>query len=68
MGYSTAITNPRNPTLSFKPNSKVLEFGMAETISIMYGYDALYRLTAADYYDGTYFHYAYDSADNRLTE
>ena len=36
--------------------------------SITYTYDPLYRLTAADYDDGTYFHYTYDPVGNRLTE
>jgi len=44
--------------------------------SITYSYDPLYRLTAADYDDGTYFHYIphfaqdrlHDPVGNRLTE
>ena len=36
--------------------------------AISYTYDPLYRLTAADYSDGTYFHYTYDAVGNRLTE
>jgi hypothetical protein len=28
----------------------------------------LYRLTAADYDNGTFFHYAYDPVGNRLTQ
>jgi len=36
--------------------------------SITYTYDPLYRLTAADYDDGTYFHYSYDPVGNRLTQ
>lgn len=36
--------------------------------SITYDYDPLYRLTAADYLGGTYFHYTYDTVGNRLTE
>jgi RHS repeat-associated protein len=35
---------------------------------ITYTYDALDRLTAADYSDGSFFHYAYDAAGNRLGE
>lgn len=38
------------------------------TVSITYLYDQLHRLTQADYTDGTYFHYTYDSNGNRLTE
>ena len=36
--------------------------------TITYTYDNLYRLTAADYSDGIYFHYTYDATGNRLTE
>jgi len=35
---------------------------------IDYSYDPLYRLTAADYDNGTYFHYTYDAVGNRQTE
>ena len=36
--------------------------------TITYTYDPLNRLTAADYDDGTYFHYNYDAVGNRLSE
>ncbi|MEW6569469.1 MAG: hypothetical protein AB1449_15150, partial [Chloroflexota bacterium] len=39
-----------------------------ESRTISYTYDPLYRLTAADYSDGTYFHYTYDAVGNRLVE
>lgn len=43
--------------------------GMAETtVTIDYTYDPLYRLTAADYDTGDYYHYTYDSVGNRLTQ
>jgi len=35
---------------------------------ITYSYDNLSRLTAADYNQGTYFHYTYDAFGNRLTQ
>jgi len=35
---------------------------------ITYTYDRLYRLTAADYSTGPYFHYTYDGVGNRLTQ
>jgi RHS repeat-associated protein len=35
---------------------------------ITYYYDPLYRLTAANYTNGTYFHYTYDAVGNRLSE
>ncbi len=36
--------------------------------SIDYTYDPLYRLTAADYSSGEYFHYSYDVVGNRLSQ
>jgi RHS repeat-associated protein len=42
--------------------------GLVST-SVVYDYDPLYRLTAADYNGGTtYFHYTYDAVGNRQTE
>ena len=35
---------------------------------INYTYDPLYRLTAADYSTGDYYHYAYDAVGNRLMQ
>lgn len=43
------------------------EFGTTTT-TIDYGYDALYRLTSADYSSGEFFHYTYDRVGNRLTQ
>ncbi|MGD8456603.1 MAG: RHS repeat-associated core domain-containing protein [Anaerolineales bacterium] len=40
----------------------------AETATIDYTYDPLYRLTAADYDTGLYFHYTYDAVGNRLSQ
>jgi RHS repeat-associated protein len=40
----------------------------ATNVTINYTYDPLYRLTAADYSDGKYFHYTYDAVGNRLTQ
>ncbi|HKZ55890.1 MAG TPA: RHS repeat-associated core domain-containing protein, partial [Anaerolineales bacterium] len=37
-------------------------------LRIDYRYDALYRLTAADYTSGEIFHYSYDAVGNRLTQ
>jgi RHS repeat-associated protein len=42
--------------------------GDVVTRTIDYSYDTLYRLTAADYDDGTFFHYTYDTVGNRLTQ
>jgi RHS repeat-associated protein len=48
--------------------SSPLSLGVTEVITITYAYDPLNRLTDADYSDGTYFDYTYDSVGNRLTE
>ncbi len=42
--------------------------GQSTTVTIDYTYDPLYRLTSADYSTGDYYHYAYDSVGNRLSE
>ena len=41
--------------------------GYTTTRVIVYTYDPLYRLTRADYNDGTYFRYTYDAVGNRIT-
>ena len=38
------------------------------TTTIQYTYDPLNRLTAADYTDGSFFHYDYDAVGNRSSE
>jgi YD repeat-containing protein len=40
----------------------------SSTLTITYTYGALDRLTAADYSDGSFFHYSCDAAGNRLSE
>jgi RHS repeat-associated protein len=45
-----------------------LTLSASTTLTITYGYDPLERLTAADYSEGSFFHYAYDAAGNRLSE
>jgi RHS repeat-associated protein len=37
-------------------------------VTISYTYDPLYRLTAADYSSGEYYHYTYDEVGNRLSQ
>ncbi|NIS78836.1 MAG: hypothetical protein GTO14_01080 [Anaerolineales bacterium] len=37
-------------------------------MTVDYTFDPLYRLTAADYSTGEYFHYTYDAVGNRLTQ
>ena len=41
--------------------------GLNQTV-IEYSYDALSRLTEANYSDGTYFHYTHDAVGNRLSQ
>ncbi len=43
----------------------ILEDTITEVITITYSYDSLYRLIAADYSDGSYYHYLYDAVGNR---
>jgi RHS repeat-associated protein len=38
------------------------------SVVIDYAYDPLYRLTAADYSTGEFFHYSYDAVGNRLSQ
>ena len=38
------------------------------TLTITCTNDSLYRLTAANYSDGTYFHYTYDSVGNQESQ
>jgi RHS repeat-associated protein len=45
-----------------------LTLSASSTLTITYGYDPLERLTSADYSDGSFFHYSYDAAGNRLSE
>jgi RHS repeat-associated protein len=54
------ITSTRTPTPTM-----VFPTG---PVTITYTYDALNRLTAADYSDGRYYHYTYDAVGNRLTQ
>jgi YD repeat-containing protein len=42
--------------------------GEPEQVVIVYDYDPLNRLTAADYSDGTYSHYQYDAVGNRSSQ
>ena len=42
--------------------------GSDGSVRIDYRYDALYRLTAADYSSREFFHYTYDAVGNRLTQ
>jgi YD repeat-containing protein len=63
-----AITfNPVGENTSSMP-APVPQEGEVVTRVIDYSYDPLYRLTAADYDDGTFFHYTYDSVGNRLAQ
>ena len=44
------------------------EVGAFPVTTIAYTYDPLYRLTAANYTNGTYFRYKYDAVGNRLAQ
>jgi RHS repeat-associated protein len=62
---------PSTGAPSKRPATAAATAGASQVISqtvITYTYDALDRLTAADYSDGSFFHYAYDAAGNRLSE
>ena len=63
----TALPNEGKPLPALLPPfAPVAQTVVTHTID--YAYDSLYRLSAADYSNGDYFHYTYDAADNRLTE
>jgi len=50
------------------PLIQAAQIPAAGQMTISYEYDPLNRLTAADYSDGSYFHYSYDPVGNRLEE
>ena len=60
-------------TASFTPTSTITSTPTNTPIppgpiTIMYDYDPLNRLTAADYSTGDYYHYTYDTVGNRLSQ
>jgi RHS repeat-associated protein len=59
--------NPVGENTSSMP-APAPQAGEVVTRVIDYSYDPLYRLTAADYDDGTFFHYTYDAVGNRITQ
>ncbi len=64
-----AMLVPVNPRTSHTSGSQQSTIDNQQSIiTITYTYDALGRLTAADYDSGEYFHYTYDAVGNRLTE
>ncbi len=63
---AATATATRQPT-SVPTNLPTPLPGANETI-INYAYDPLYRLTEANYSNGDYYHYTYDSVGNRLTQ
>lgn len=48
--------------------TQAVEVLESTSTTIDYVYDPLYRLTAADYSSGEFFHYSYDEVGNRLTQ
>lgn len=68
-GDLTLNSMPKSPGLLAGGSGIMLVFaGEVITTTITYTYDPLYRLTAADYSDETYYHYIYDAVGNRLSE
>jgi RHS repeat-associated protein len=65
---STAHAAPAQAGPAALVQTQVLSSEGERQVVIAYTYDPLNRLTAADYSDGPYFHYTYDSAGNRLTQ
>jgi YD repeat-containing protein len=64
---ATPTSAPTSPALS---PSASLGAGSVEGWSVVidYTYDPLYRLAAADYSTGEFFHYSYDAVGNRLMQ
>ncbi len=62
---ATPTRTPTGSPLPFVSPTPIT--GLSQTV-ITYDYDPLYRLTAADYSNGDYYHYAYDAVGNRLTQ
>ena len=79
-GTATPTATPiSSPTPSLEPTlldssldtemlSQAESFTFGAPVTITYDYDPLYRLTAADYDSGEFFHYTYDAVGNRLTQ
>jgi RHS repeat-associated protein len=65
---STAHAAPAQAGSAAPVQTQALSSEGERQVVITYTYDLLNRLTAADYSDGPYFHYTYDSAGNRLTQ
>ena len=74
---ATSTATPIIPTATFTPTytptptdtpTPTPEPIVVTTTTIDYSYDPLYRLAAADYSSGEFFHYAYDAVGNRLTQ
>ncbi|MBL6983510.1 MAG: RHS repeat-associated core domain-containing protein [Anaerolineales bacterium] len=59
---------PVQPISYVLPAPSVANLQQTNTVIINYTYDALSRLTTADYDSGDYFHYTYDAVGNRLTQ
>ncbi len=64
--YPVTETPPLQPTP--EPTDLPTPLPGYTDTTITYTYDPLYRLTAADYSNGDYYHYVHDSVGNRLTQ
>ena len=62
----TATATPTAPPPTSTPDTSPTP--TATSVTINYTYDPLYRLTAADYSTGEFFHYTYDAVGNRLSQ
>jgi RHS repeat-associated protein len=66
-GDINLLGTPDSPTQDELQAPIRAQYGLLSQ-TITFSYDPLYRLTAADYSSGEYFHYTYDEVGNRLTQ
>lgn len=64
----TPSPTPMGPTNTPTITNTPLPPPVLQIVTIDYTYDALNRLTAADYSDGKFYHYAYDPVGNRISQ
>jgi len=70
--YTPTETPTNTPTPTATPTSAPISPALSAaegwSVVIDFTYDPLYRLIAADYSTGEFFHYSYDAVGNRLTQ
>jgi RHS repeat-associated protein len=64
---TASVTPSQTPTITPTPTNTAVP-PVQTTVTINYVYDPLYRLKEANYSDGKFYHYSYDSVGNRLTQ